>query len=168
MGKSHSQAASDVVQVLETNPQTGLTTQQAIERIAKYGPNKLVEERDIHFLNILREEITEPMILILITLGFLYSIWGSITDALTIITIVAILVLIEVLNEFRAKRSISALKKLAPITTEVLRNGHLIEVQSTGIVEGDILLLRSGEIVPADARLLEVAGLEVDESSLTG
>jgi P-type Ca2+ transporter type 2C len=168
MGKSHSQAASDVVQVLETNPQTGLTTQQAIERIAKYGPNKLVEERNIHFLDILREEITEPMILILITLGLLYSIWGSITDALTIITIVVILVLIEVLNEFRAKQSISALKKLAPLTTEVLRNGHLIEIQSTSIVEGDILLLSSGEIVPADARLLEVAGLEVDESALTG
>ena len=168
MGKSHSQTASDVVQVLETNPQTGLTTQQAIERIAKHGPNKLVEERDIRFLDILREEITEPMILILIALGFLYSIWGSITDTLTIITIVVVLVLIEVLNEFRAKRSISALKKLAPLTTEVLRNGHLIEVQSTSIVEGDILLLRSGEIVPADARLLEVAGLEVDESSLTG
>lgn len=168
MTKSHSQQVSDVIQVLETNLQTGLTTQQAIERIARDGPNRLKEERPPRFLEILREEITEPMILILITLGLLYSIWGSVIDALTIITIVVVLVLIEVLNEYRANRSISALKKLAPLKIDVLRNGNPVEIEATNVVSGDILLLRAGEIVPADARLIEESSLEVDESTLTG
>lgn len=168
MTKSHSQQVSDVIQVLETDLQTGLTTQQAIERIARDGPNRLIQEKPPRFLDILREEITEPMILILITLGLLYSIWGNIIDALTIITIVVVLVLIEVLNEYRAKRSISALKKLAPLTINVLRNGNPVEVGATNVVTGDILLLRAGEIVPADARLIEESSLEVDESTLTG
>jgi Ca2+-transporting ATPase len=127
-----------------------------------------VEEREIRFLAILREEITEPMILLLIVVGVLYSVWGSPTDALTIITIIAVLVLVEVYNEYRAKRSITSLKKLASPTTLVLRNGQPIEVLTTRIVPGDIILLRPGQRVPADARLLDAVGLEVDEASLTG
>jgi Ca2+-transporting ATPase len=128
----------------------------------------LVEEREIRFLAILREEITEPMILLLIAVGVLYSIWGTLADSLTIITIVTILVLVEVWNEYRAKRSIAALKKLASPTTTVLRNGQPVEVQTTQLVPGDIILLKPGERVPADARLLDAFGLEVDEASLTG
>ena len=127
-----------------------------------------MEEREIRFLAILREEITEPMILLLIAVGVLYSIWGTLADSLTIITIVTILVLVEVWNEYRAKRSIAALKKLASPTTTVLRNGQPVEVPTTRLVPGDIILLKPGERVPADARLLDAFGLEVDEASLTG
>ncbi len=146
----------------------GLTDQEAAMRLNQYGKNTLVEERKIRFLDILREEITEPMILLLIAVGVLYSILGSLTDALTIIVIIIILVLAEVWNEYRAKSSISALKKLAPSTALVLRNGQPSEVQTAFLVPGDILILKVGQRIPADARLLEAYGLEVDESSLTG
>ncbi|MGE5533678.1 MAG: cation-translocating P-type ATPase, partial [Bacillota bacterium] len=76
--------------------------------------------------------------------------------------------LAEVWNEYRAKRSISALRRLAPPTAFVLRNGQPEEVQTSFLVPGDVLLLKVGQRVPADARLVEVFGLEVDESSLTG
>ena len=137
-------------------------------RLNQYGKNSLVEEREIRFLGILREEITEPMILLLIAVGVLYSILGSLTDALTIIVIIVILVLAEVWNEYRAKRSISALRQLAPPTALVLRNGRPVEVQTAFLVPGDVLLLKVGQRLPADARLVEAYGLEVDESSLTG
>jgi Ca2+-transporting ATPase len=153
---------------LGTNPETGLKTQQVAERLAQQGPNKLVQEREIRFLGILREEIMEPMILLLITVGVLYSVWGSLSDALTIIAIIVVLVLAEVWNEYRAKRSIAALKSLAAPTTLVLRNGQPTEVQNSNIVTGDILLIRAGERVPADARLLDAVGLEVNEAALTG
>jgi len=113
---------------LGVNPERGLTEQEAAVRLYQYGKNTLVEDREIRFLGILREEITEPMILLLIAIGVLYSILGSLTDALTIIIIIIILVLAEVWNEYRAKHSISALRQLAPPTSVVLRNGRVVEV----------------------------------------
>jgi Ca2+-transporting ATPase len=164
----HSQELQEVIQASGVNPETGLTDREAAERLTKYGENKLVLEHEIRFLAILREEITEPMILLLLVVGVLYSVLGTLTDALTIIVIIIVLVLVEVWNEYRAKRSIASLRKLAPPTTLTLRNGKPQEVQTTFLVPGDVVLLKTGQRVPADARLLETFGLEVDEASLTG
>ncbi len=170
MSQPHSQQPQELVKQLGTNPETGLTDEEAAKRLREHGLNKLVEEHETHFLAILREEITEPMILLLLAIGVLYGILnqGDLTDSLTIITIVTVLVLVEVWNEYRAKRSITSLKKLASPTTTVLRNGKPQEIPTTNIVPADIILLKPGERVPADARLLDAVGLEVDESSLTG
>jgi Ca2+-transporting ATPase len=168
MSKPHTQLPVQLAQKLGTNIERGLTEQEAAKRLDRYGKNSIVQEQEIRFLGILKEEITEPMILLLITVGVLYSILGSLTDAATIIVIIIFLVLAEVWNEFRAKRSISALRQLAPPTAMVLRNGQCLEVQTTLIVPGDVLLLKVGYRVPADARIVEAYGLEVDESALTG
>lgn len=168
MSQWHSKQTQELIQQSGVNPEKGLSDQEAAQRLNKYGKNSLVEERQIRFLSILREEIAEPMILLLIAVGVLYSILGSLTDALTIIIIIIILVLAEVWNEYRAKHSISALRQLAPPTALALRNGQPKEVQTAFLVPGDILLLKVGQRVPADARLLEAYGLQVDESSLTG
>jgi Ca2+-transporting ATPase len=168
MKQGHSQELQELIQSSGVNPETGLTDQEAAQRLSKYGMNRLVEETEIQFLAILKEEITEPMILLLIAVGVLYSVLGSITDALTIIAIIIILVLVEVWNEYRAKRSIASLKKLAPSTTLVLRNGQRREVQTAFLVPGDVIILKTGQRVPADARLLSSFGLAVDEASLTG
>ncbi|MBE3116196.1 cation-transporting P-type ATPase [Candidatus Bathyarchaeota archaeon] len=168
MSQWHSKQIQDLIQESDVSPEKGLTDQEAAQRLDKYGKNSLVQESEIRFLDILREEIAEPMILLLIAVGVLYSILGSLSDALTIIVIIVILVLAEVWNEYRAKRSIASLRQLAPPTALVLRNLQLKEVETAFIVPGDILLLKVGQRVPADARLLEAFGLEVDESSLTG
>jgi len=168
MSQWHSQELKEIMRSSSVNPETGLTDQEAAQRLDKYGLNRLIEERDIRFFGILKEEVTEPMILLLIAVGVLYSVWGSLTDSLTIIAIISVLVLVEVWNEYRAKRSIAALKKLASPTTMVLRNGQPQEVQTAMLVPGDILLLKPGQRVPADARLLDSFGLEVDEASLSG
>ena len=168
MSQWHSQELQEIIRSLDVNPETGLTDQEVAQRLGKYGVNRLVEEKEIRFLGIFKEEVTEPMILLLIAVGVLYSIWGNLTDSLTIIAIISVLVIVEVWNEYRAKRSIAALKKLASPTTMVLRNGQPQEVQTALLVPGDILLLKTGQRVPADARLLDSLGLEVDESSLSG
>ncbi len=168
MSQWHSQNPQELIHELGVNPDRGLTDQEAAQRLDKYGRNILVQQREIRFLGILREEITEPMILLLFAIGVLYSILGSLTDALTIIVIIIVLVLAEVWNEYRAKHSIASLKQLAPPTTTALRGGQLREVETSQIVPGDILVLKTGQRVPADARLLEGFGLDIDESSLTG
>jgi P-type Ca2+ transporter type 2C len=164
----HSKTKEELTQSFSINPELGLSDQEAATRLIIYGKNGLVQEREIRFLGILREEITEPMILLLIAVGVLYSLLGSLTDALTIIVIIILLVLAEVWNEYRAKRSVSSLSQLAPPAALAIRNGQLVEVQTAFLVPGDVLVLKVGQRIPADARLLEAYGLEVDESSLTG
>jgi Ca2+-transporting ATPase len=168
MSQWHSRETEELIHQLDVNPDKGLSEQEAAQRLSQYGKNTLVQQREIRFLSIFKEEVTEPMILLLIAIGVLYSVLGNLEDALTIIVVIVILVLAEVWNEYRAKRSIASLRQLAPPTTIVLREGQPKEIQTEFLVPGDILLLKTGQRVPADARLLEAFGLEVDESSLTG
>lgn len=108
------------------------------------------------------------MILLLLIVGFLYSIFGKLSDALTIFVIIITLVLVEIFNEYKAKKTIEALKKFAAPLSLVVREGDLKEIPTTELVPGDILLLKVGQKIPADARLLESYGLQVNESALTG
>ncbi|MGE5187602.1 MAG: cation-translocating P-type ATPase [Betaproteobacteria bacterium] len=168
VSQTHSQKVEEVTKALGVNPERGLTDYEAAQRLVKYGRNALLQEHPIRFIDIFKEEVTEPMILLLLAVGVVYSILGNPLDAATIIVVIAILVLAEVWNEYRAKRSISALKQLAPPTALVLRDSQQVEIRTEFLVPGDILLLKVGQRMPADARLLEAFGLEVDESSLTG
>ena len=96
MGQWHSRELQELIQSSGVNPETGLRDHEAAQRLSAYGVNRLVEETEIRFLPILKEEITEPMILLLIAVGVIYSVLGSLTDALTIIAIITVLVLVEV------------------------------------------------------------------------
>lgn len=136
--------------------------------MAEYGPNRLTAERRISFIDIFFEEVREPMILLLLVTGFLYSIWGKLDDALTIIVVILILVGVEVFNEYRAKKTIEALRKLSEPTSPVWREGRIIELPAEEIVPGDVIVLQAGRRVSADARLQEVYSLAANESSLTG
>jgi len=158
----------EVFKELDANPNVGLTSEKAKEKLEKFGENRLVKEREESLIDVLKEEITEPMILLLLSVGVLYSVWGSLQDSVTIFTIIIILVLIEVYNEFKAKRSIEALKKLTLPSVLVFREGALKEIPATQLVPGDLLPLKAGQRVPADTRLVKSYGLQIDESSLTG
>ena len=157
-----------VLKELQTGKDNGLPTEEAKKRLKASGPNRYFQAKKISFLGILREEIIEPMILLLLFIGVLYSILGNLADAATIIVIIAILVLTEVYNEYKAKRSILSLKELSSPEAGVLRDGMPIMARTEDLVPGDIILLKTGERVPADARLLISLGIEADESSLTG
>ncbi|MEM4449121.1 MAG: cation-transporting P-type ATPase [Fervidicoccaceae archaeon] len=164
----HSLKPQEIVQQLETDLKQGLDDAEAKRRLEKFGANLLVKEREVSFFGIAREELTEPMILLLLAVGVLYSFWGELRDALTILGIILTIVSVEVWSEFRAKRSIAALKRLASPSTVVVRGGRLKEIPTSELVPGDLMLLKVGQRIPADARLVESYGLQVDESSLTG
>jgi Ca2+-transporting ATPase len=124
--------------------------------------------KEVKIWQVFFDEVREPMILLLIVTGVLYALWGALKDALTILAVILVLVWVEIYNEFRAKKAIAALHKLAAPTTIVRRGGLFGEIPAERVVPGDLITLETGCKVPADARLLEAYGLEADESLLTG
>jgi Ca2+-transporting ATPase len=147
---------------------SGLSGSKALEQLQKSGPNRITKPHEITVLSIAKEEITEPMILLLLTVGFFYTIFGGFTDALTLYAIIITLVIVEIANEYRAKKAISSLAVLASPKTKVIRDGGITEVPTEDIVPGDLLVLVSGTRVAADGDITSAISLQIDESSLTG
>lgn len=158
--------AKDIAELKDARP--GLTAEEAARRLKEAGPNLIYSPPKISFFRIARHEVTEPMILLLLVVGFFYSIWGKIEDAVTIFVVIALLVLAEVYNEFRAKKAIASLEKIAAPKTKVRRDGTVIETDSEDIVPGDILILTPGTKIAADALVAESINIQADESALTG
>ena len=146
----------------------GLSAAEADKRLLESGPNQISNPEKISFFGIARHEVTEPMILLLLFVGVIYSIWGKLDDALTIFIVITLLVFAEVFNEFRAKKAIDALQKIAAPRTKVFRDGNVTEVDSEAIVKGDMLPLGSGTKIAADSKVIRSIGLQLDESLLTG
>jgi len=153
---------------LKSDMVKGLSADQAESRVKDAGENKITQSKSITFWDILLEEIREPLILMLLVVGILYSIWGDIGDTIMIICVILTVSMVEVYTEYKAKKSIESMKTLAQPTTWVLRDGKSVEIETSHVMPGDILILKSGVKVGADARVLESYGLEADESQLTG
>jgi Ca2+-transporting ATPase len=146
----------------------GLSSTEAAKRLQQFGSNQLVKPQKISFLGIAKEEIVEPMILLLLVVGVVYTIFGSLQDALTIFSIIFVLVFVEIWNEYRAKKAISALSELAAPRTRVMRDGTIVEVESEEVVPGDLLIFTEGTRAAADCKLKVAYDIQVDESALTG
>ncbi|HMK48836.1 MAG TPA: cation-transporting P-type ATPase [Thermodesulfovibrionales bacterium] len=149
-------------------PVSGLTEEEAEKRFIESGPNLVFAPPGINFFNIAAHEVTEPMILLLLVVGFFYSIWGKPGDALTIFLIISLLIFAEVINEFRAKKAIAALERLAAPKSRVIRDGKIMEIDSARVVTGDLLVLIPGAKIAADAEIRWAEDLRIDESALTG
>jgi Ca2+-transporting ATPase len=171
--KSYTKTIEEISQELEVDPSQGLSEEDYQNRLEKYGENKLQEKREVSFLKVLLHEIFEPMILLLFGVGIVYTIFGLVLegdpfDGITIFVIIAILVFVEIYNEYRAKKTIESLKELAVPDATVLRDGKIQDIKPENLVLGDIVFLKVGNRVPADLRLTEAYGLQLDESALTG
>ena len=164
----HAISTEAVCRHLEVNPDLGLDPQEARRRLVRFGPNRLRVERKNPIWRQFLRELREPMVVLLLATGILYSAWGEPADALTIFLVILALTSIEMFNEHRAKRAIAGLRKLAEPTSAVRRLGREVEFPAEEVVVGDVVFLQSGRRVPADARILSGVGLAVDESSLTG
>ena len=153
---------------MDTTKGQGLSDTKAREILAQTGPNEIFRRKKISFLGIARHEVTEPMILLLLFVGVVYSIWGGLFDAVTIFVIIALLVIAEVYNEYRAKNAIAALELIAAPGTRVIRDGRIVTVDSREVVPGDLLVLVTGTKIAADSEVVRSTNLLCDESALTG
>lgn len=146
----------------------GLSSEEARERLERFGSNELEEQDAVSSWRILLRQFQELMVIILIVAAIVSLALGEIIDTVVIMAIVFINAAIGYSQEQRAEQAMAALKKMAIPTVRVRRDGEVQEISSTGLVPGDIVLLEAGNVVPADGRMIEGANLKAQESALTG
>ncbi len=164
----HTLEAEEVLRRLQVNPDIGLRGEEVRQRQQTYGPNELVERGLKNPLLILWEQITNPLVLLLIAAAIISAFLGKADSVIAIMAIVVLNALLGLVQEYRAEKAMAALKKMAAPAVRVRRDGQVQDVPARDLVPGDVILLEAGNIVPADARLLESASLSVQEASLTG
>ncbi|GIV34429.1 MAG: ATPase [Chitinophagales bacterium] len=157
----------EVLNVLRSSSD-GLSDEEAAKRLNTHGPNKLNEKQGKAWWQILFQQFSDFLILILLAAALISGIIGDLTDAIVIMVIVVLNALIGFIQEFRAERALAALKKLAAPAALVKRNGKLMQIATADLVPGDWVVIEAGDIVPADVRLTEVTSLRIEEASLTG
>lgn len=157
----------DSIESLDSSDE-GISGQEAEIRLSKYGKNELTEKKKKPVWILFLEQFKDFMILVLIAAAVISGIIGDLTDTIIILIIVILNALIGFIQEYRAEKAMEALKKLATLKAEVLRDGNPLKLSSSEIVPGDIVLLEAGNAVPADLRLIESNSLRIDESALTG
>lgn len=146
----------------------GLTAQEAEQRLKQHGPNALPESRSDTFLTIFIRQFQSPLIYVLLASSIAIFLLGETTDALIILFVLFFNATIGTIQEGKAQNTLRALKRLAKTTCTVIRDGQELVIADEQLVPGDIILLTEGQRVPADARLLEVYNLAIDEAALTG
>ena len=183
---------NDTISGLSTDVDNGLTSKEASDRLAKYGPNKLLEKKKKSWIRIFFEQMNNPMIFVLfaavaITIGV--SIYETIKtiqappegfsgnffldvgdwpDVIIILAVVILNSIIGTVQEVKAQTSLEALKKMSAPETTVIRDGKRFKIKSEELVIGDVVVLEEGDTIGADIRLIEAVNLKCNESSLTG
>ncbi|MGQ9548320.1 MAG: cation-translocating P-type ATPase [Roseiflexus sp.] len=163
----HTIPVEDAFDLLRSKPD-GLTGDDAGKRLEQYGPNELQEARRISPWQILLEQFKNVLIIILLVATVISFFLGHGLESIVIAIIVLFAVLLGFVQEYRAERAIEALRQMTAPTAMVVRDGEEVRLPARDLVPGDIILLHTGDRVPADARLIEAINLQVEESALTG
>ncbi len=163
----HHLSIKEVLKKLRTSVH-GLTTKEVLDRIHKYGYNKLPETKKFSILSLFFGQFKNPLIYILFFALIVSFATKHYTDGWVIFAVVMISTVVGFLQEYKANNALSQLRQLIKYKAKVVRKGKEMIVAQEDLVPGDIILLSPGDKVPADARILEATNLEVIEASLTG
>ncbi len=168
MSTWHTQTTDEVISALGSNLAQGLSQAEAEARRQKFGPNELVERGGRQWQQILWEQVTATMVLILLAAAVVSGLLQKWPEAIAILAIVILFTLLGFVQEYRAERAMAALKKLAVPLVRVRRAGKIQEIAAGEVMPGDIVLLEAGNVAPADMRLVESVNLRLQEAALTG
>lgn len=152
----------------DVDPAEGLEDTEAEKRKEKVGPNQLAEGKRLSPLALLLNQFKDFMVLVLLAATLISGLLGEYTDAIAIIAIVLLNAVLGFIQEFRAEKSLTALKELSAPMARVKRNGSWKRIPAAELVPGDIVSLESGDRIPADLRLIHAENLYIEESALTG
>ena len=165
--KWHLLSVEEVMKNLGTS-ESGLSEQEAKQRLSKFGPNELKERKKVNPAKIFLRQFKSFLIAILLVAAILSLFLKEFLDASVILAILVMNAFLGFIQEYRAEKAMEALKKIVVQKVRVIREGKMTEIPSKELVPGDIIVLEEGEGIPADARIIEEFGLAVDESALTG
>lgn len=163
----HSLELSEIFKHTDSSVQ-GISSDSIPDRIKKFGKNVLPEEKPLSVIRLFFSQFHNPLIYILLVAFGISLFLGHLSDAIFIIIVLLINTTVGFYQEHKADRSILTLKKIVSVSARVIRDGNLKEIDSTDLVLGDVFLLRAGDKVPADARIIESKNLKINESNLTG
>lgn len=164
----HSRSVGDIINVLETDQERGLSQDETEKRLESYGPNQLKEQEEKSLFQIVIDQLNNPIVYLLSAAAVLALAFGDIPEGIAIIVVLVLNTAIGFWMEFQAMQSMNALKEMDKVIASVVRNGDEKEIDAENLVPGDIIILEAGALVPADARLIEASELSIDESPLTG
>ena len=163
----HAMGVGEALEKLQTS-RDGLQHEEAKRRLMEFGPNELVEKKKISPLKIFASQFKNFLILILLAAVAISAVIGEFIDAIVIFAIVIACAILGFVQEYRAERLMDALKRMAAAKARVIRGGEEIEIPARELVPGDIIVLRAGDRISADSRLIEALNLKADEAPLTG
>lgn len=166
--QAHLASAGDIAQRLRSDVIVGVAEPEAARRLDAGGPNELPTAAIVSPWTILLRQFKNVLIAVLLVAIVLSVVLGHAVEAVAIAVIALFSVLLSFIQEYRADRALDVLRRMAAPTATVVRGGEAKDVPGREIVPGDVILIAAGDLVPADARLIEVANLRVDEASLTG
>jgi len=163
----------DLSKTFDTNLVYGLNKDDAIIRLATYGPNKLIGAKQRPLIFRFLDQFKDFMVIILLiaaVVSFAMAIFEGrgYFDAVVILAVVTLNAILGLVQESRAQKAIDALKKMTSPTTTVIREGERLVISSEEVVPGDLIILETGDFIPCDARLIECHSLQTEESAVTG
>lgn len=168
MSDWYQQDVAEVLSHWESDGTQGLSDSLVSRRQAEHGPNELIETAGRGPWKIIWEQISGPMVILLIVAAIVSFFIGEAHDPIVILLIVVVNAVLGFFQEYRAEKAMAALKQMAVPHVRVRRNGSVQEISSRDLVPGDVALLEAGNLVPADGRLIESQNLKVQEAALTG
>lgn len=158
---------SETARLLNTTP-SGIDHTTASLLLNEHGKNEIIDKKKKTILQMLLHQLLDFMILILIIAAIISGILGDLTDTIIIIAIVIINAFVGFIQEYRAEKAMEALKNMVPNHAHVIREGKKTDISAADIVPGDVVILESGNNIPADVRFFKTQRITVDESTLTG
>ena len=173
MKKTYAQSAEEVLRNLGVGSE-GLTSAQARERLAEYGPNKLKEAEKPTLLQRFIQQLKDPMLIILMVAAAVSAVTNlmaghnEMAEVIIILAVVLLNAILGVFQESKAEAAIEALQTMTAPTCKVMRDGKMVILHSDELVPGDVIMLEAGDAVPADGRIIENASLKIEEAALTG
>ena len=170
--KYYSETTEEVLSSLDSSGK-GLASEEASRRLEQHGKNRLADAKGKSIIRRFFEQLADPMIIILLVAAAVSGVLAVLenegfTDVIIILAVVLVNAILGVYQESKAEKAIEALQEMSAATSKVFRDGHVQIIHSEDLTVGDVILLEAGDAVPADARILESASLQVEEAALTG